>query len=219
MSETFSGDSALYPALLTLVTDVDPKKAASVRPGFEGLAHRTEYLKAGRNLQTNVARQLRNPIVRYSENGVAPGWTWQYGSASGLRDTHVADAAGASIITWIVSAPQGAVLKRVRVYINPANTHPSMPVTKPRVVTRKTFAKSFTAAVTLDDEIDATATTGTYEVTHYIEAGFDLETVDNENHLYTVTFSSEADLNSRPDLVVLGAEILIDTTIRDDGAA
>lgn len=62
MSSTYAGNSASYPANLTLPTDGDKLRATTFRPGLEGLADRTAWLEA---LAVNVAAKVE-PLANTS---------------------------------------------------------------------------------------------------------------------------------------------------------
>lgn len=114
MSSTYAGNAANYPENLTLPTDGDPNAASTYRPGFDGLADRTAFLKAGIAVVTdlNALAAIASPADGLVRHVLGQGlFVFKSSATTGLSPFRVA-AADATPGGWVASAAHETSLTR-----------------------------------------------------------------------------------------------------------
>jgi len=209
MSDSFAGDPLLYPATLTLVDDSDPRNALSLRPGFEGLAHRTAHLYAGG--ADSVALVSRwHGIADFT--AIPTDWTIIN------ADGHFSQLVLGFVFIFVkLDVPHGATITDITVWVQGAPGHAALPARLPRwELIRKNASATPTV---LHTRIDAPTNVASYELGHGIVADPD-HVVDRSLGAYMLRIEGESGANSVLGFEVRSVRVQFTTaTTRDQGAA
>lgn len=222
MSTSYSPTPAILPASITLPQDlVDQRTAASVNVPFKSLADAIAYLNESITHWSVVSGHecvgltglitASEPSQTSPVNGLDPSTALQLSTggfsftlASGSTDTYHA------VIPINAALIDGATLTRVRVYLTGAGSHVGLPAVMPAftVLGYDYTANTMVSMYSGGYNVDASASTAAYQVTHDIVAAPNQNNViDKAKYNYFVAVRNECSTNALAYLAVHAARI------------